>query len=101
MKPYDTTDALLNARAQLLRLNVGELFASGIDVTLHNYSLDEDGEARPDHMNRVTLHGEHFAPVRAALLVALDAAIQYRADSLRMQLRDIEKVLTVNGIVKV
>lgn len=88
MKPTETTMTLLRALQQVNALNLDRLFASGIDVTLDSYTDD-----CPAHLDRVTLHGEDFAPVRDALREALRKAVDRRRASLARDLVAVENAL--------
>lgn len=92
MKPAEETATLLRALKQLDTLDMDKLFASGIDVTIHHYT-HEDRE----HMERVSLHAEFFAPVRDALRTALRLSIERRKESLQRQLRDIDITTGLSG----
>ncbi|MBB5357556.1 hypothetical protein HDE76_000738 [Rhodanobacter sp. ANJX3] len=85
MKPTETTAALIEARNQLIALNLDVLFLSGIDVALYSYT-----EGKREHLRRVTLHAEDFAPVKEALQECVRLAIERRKDSLRRDLADID-----------
>lgn len=86
MKPTETTDRLLAAKRALKRLDTDKLFASGIDITVHDYSNEER-----NHVERVTIGGEDFEPVRIALFDAIQKTIQRRRASLVSQIRAIDE----------
>lgn len=87
MKITDETSTLLRAYEQIQKLDLDKLFASGIDVALLSYTPE-----RNDHMDRVTIPGEFFAPIKAAITECLLKTIQRRQEMVARELTQIEKI---------
>lgn len=87
MKITDETSTLLRAYEQVQKLDLDKLFASGIDVALLSYTPE-----RNDHMDRVTIPGEFFAPIKAAVAECLLKTIQRRQETVARELTQIEKI---------
>lgn len=87
MKLTEETDRIISAIRQVEKIDLNKLFASGIDITIHNYTDPER-----EHVSRVTLHAEDCAPLLKELRKALIMAVERRRESLTRQLRNIEAV---------
>lgn len=92
MKRTEDTDRLIASYKNAKRLDLDRLFASGIDVMLYDYS---DPEGEKFHMDRTTIAGEDFKPVKDALVEVLAIQIRKRIESLTRQLRDCEEALGI------
>lgn len=90
MKPTEETSVLLRALKQAKAIDLDKLFASGIDITINDYT-HEDRE----HMERVSVTAETFAPVKEALIKCLLINIQLRQQSLTRELASVN--IAING----
>lgn len=87
MTHYDDPRHLIAALTALRKLDLDKLFASGIGITIHDYSYEDR-----EHMPRVDVAGEHFGPVRDALIDCLKIQIDRRVQTLQSQIRDLQAV---------
>lgn len=91
MKSTETSHRLIASMEAMRKLDTEKLFASGINVTVTNYTTGGDT------IEETTIPGEFFEPVRVALYDALKASLLRRRETVQWELRDINKFL---GIVE-
>jgi predicted DNA-binding ribbon-helix-helix protein len=73
MKLTETTATLIAALEGMRKMNLDALAASAVDVCVLNYTKD-----RRDCAERVSVSAERFAPVRSAIIEALEGEVRAR-----------------------
>lgn len=88
MRYSEDTSRLVGALKEIDAIDLDKLFASGIDITIHNYTDPER-----THVDRVTVHAEDAGPILSALREAVVKAMKHRQVSLRSQLASIDSII--------